>query len=57
MFSSVSGAIELGTGSHFEGIVLAKTAIALRTGASFEGRLLAQMAVTIDSATIVESAP
>ena len=57
VFWDVSGAIELGTGSHFEGIVLAKTAIALRTGASFKGRLLAQTAVTIDSATIVQSAP
>jgi hypothetical protein len=57
VFWDVSGAIELGTGSHFEGIVLAKTAIALRTGASFKGRLLAQTAVTIDSSTIVQSAP
>ena len=57
VFWNVSGAVELGTSSHFEGVVLAKTSIALRTGASFRGKLLAQTAVTIDSSTIVESAP
>jgi len=49
----VSGAVELGTTSHFEGIILCQTAINLRTGASVNGRLLAQSAVSIDSSTVV----
>ena len=55
VFWEVTGAVELGTGAHFEGVILAKTKVALRTGASFKGRLLAQTAVTIESSAIVES--
>jgi hypothetical protein len=43
----------LGTTSHFEGTILAKTAIHLRTGASMNGRALAQTAVTLDHAVVV----
>ena len=57
VFWEVSGAVDLGTSAHFEGVILAKTAVALHTGASFKGRLLAQTAVTIESSTIVQSAP
>lgn len=57
IFWQVSGAVELGTTSHFEGIVLAQTAIALRTGASISGRLFAQTAVSLDSSTVVHPAP
>ena len=57
VFWQVSGAVELGTTSHLEGIVLTKTAVALRTGASIKGRLLAQTAVTIDKSTVVQPAP
>ena len=51
------GQVRIGTGAHFEGIVLCQTAIILQTGASVTGRLLAQTAVTIDSGTVVEPAP
>lgn len=57
VFWQVAGAVELGTTSHCEGIVLTQTAITLRTGASVNGRLLAQTAVTIDGSTVVEPAP
>lgn len=47
IFWQVAGAVSLGTGSHFEGIILAKTNIAMTTGASIKGSLLAQTAVTL----------
>ena len=54
IFWQVAGLAEMGTTSHFEGIVLSQTSITLSTGASINGRLLAQTAVTIDSGTVVE---
>ena len=57
VFWQVAGAVDLGTTSHSEGIVLCKTAITLGTGASINGRLLAQTAVNIASSTVTEPAP
>ena len=53
----VAGAVDFGTASHAEGIVLSKTAIHMGTGASINGRLLAQTAVTLASTTVTEPAP
>ncbi|GAC1354572.1 MAG: hypothetical protein NVSMB47_07940 [Polyangiales bacterium] len=53
----VAGLVDLGTTSHFEGVVLCKTMINMQTGASINGRLLAQTAVTIDSSTVTEPTP
>ncbi len=47
IFWQASGAVTLGTTSHFEGNILGQTAINLQTGASINGRLLAQTAVTL----------
>jgi hypothetical protein len=47
IFWQTSGAVTLGTTSHFEGIILGQTGINLQTGASINGRLLAQTAVTL----------
>jgi hypothetical protein len=47
IFWQCSGAVTLGTTSHFEGIILGKTSINLQTGASINERLLAQTAVTL----------
>jgi Ice-binding-like len=47
IFWQVSGAVTLGTTSHFEGVILGQTGINLKTGASINGRLLAQTAVTL----------
>jgi hypothetical protein len=50
----VAGAVDFGSTSHAEGIVLCKTAIHMGTGASINGRLLAQTAVTLQSTTVTE---
>jgi len=57
VFWEVAGAVDLGTTSHFEGVILTQTMIALETGASINGRLLAQTAVTLEKSTVVEPAP
>ncbi|KAJ7274032.1 antifreeze protein [Mycena rebaudengoi] len=49
----VSGAVSVGAGAHFEGVILGKTSVAFLTGASLNGRILAQTAVTLQQATIV----
>lgn len=45
--------VAIGTGAHFEGIVLGGTNITLGTHASINGRLLAQTAVTLIMSTVV----
>jgi hypothetical protein len=45
--------VALGTGAHFEGIILGGTNITLGTNASINGRLLAQTAVTLIMSTVV----
>lgn len=57
VFWQVAGSVDLGTTSHFEGIVLCQTMINLRTGASIAGRLMAQTAVTLDTSTVTQPAP
>lgn len=52
IFWQTSGAVSLGTTSHFEGIILSQTGINLTTGATINGRLLAQTAVTLQKNTI-----
>jgi hypothetical protein len=54
VFWQVSGAVDIGTTAHLEGIVLSQTAIALKTGASINGRLFAQTAVSLEGSTVVE---
>ena len=54
IFWQVAGEVTLGTGSHFEGVVLTQTAITMNTGASVNGRLLAQTAINLDASTVVE---
>jgi len=53
IFWQVAGAVEIGVGAHFEGVILAQTNVAMLTGASMNGRLLAQTAVTLQSNTVV----
>ena len=52
VFWQVAGGVTLGTGGHFEGIVLSKTLIAVNTGTSVTGRLFAQTAVTLQMNTV-----
>ena len=46
--------VELGAGSHFEGIILAETSIFARTGASVNGRLLAAASINLDANTVTQ---
>jgi UDP-3-O-[3-hydroxymyristoyl] glucosamine N-acyltransferase len=57
VFWQVAGSVDLGTTSHFEGIVLCQTMINVRTGASITGRLMAHTAVTLDSSTVAQPTP
>ncbi len=52
VFWQVAGQVNIGTASHFEGIILSQTAIHMKTGSSINGRLLAQTAVTLESSTV-----
>jgi hypothetical protein len=52
IFWQTTGAVTLGTTSHFEGNILSQTGINLKTGASINGRMLAQTAVTLEMNTV-----
>lgn len=52
----VAGEVVLGTGSHFEGIILCETKITMNTGASMNGRLLSKTQVALDQATVTKPA-
>ena len=54
IFWQVAGQVTLGATSHFEGIILSKTAITLQTGASMKGRALAQTQVALDNNVITQ---
>lgn len=56
VFWAVADVVSIGTGAHFEGVILAQTSIALDTGATINGRLLAQTAVTLDQSTVTQPA-
>jgi len=52
VFWQVAMTVTVGTGAHFEGIILAKTAVTFMKGSSLNGRILSQTACVLDSATI-----
>eukprot|EP00580_Thalassiosira_gravida_P003216 CAMPEP_0201622038 /NCGR_PEP_ID=MMETSP0492-20130828/47186_1 /ASSEMBLY_ACC=CAM_ASM_000837 /TAXON_ID=420259 /ORGANISM="Thalassiosira gravida, Strain GMp14c1" /LENGTH=268 /DNA_ID=CAMNT_0048091611 /DNA_START=1196 /DNA_END=2002 /DNA_ORIENTATION=+ len=54
IFWQVSGKVEVGTGSHLEGILLVKTSVLFKTGSSLNGRILAQTACDLQEATITQ---
>lgn len=54
IFWQVAGTVNLGTTSHFEGIIMSKTSIILQTGASLNGRALAQTSVILDKNTVIQ---
>src|SRR5438067_147182 len=56
VFWQVAGQATLGATSHFEGIILCKTAITLQTGATMHGRALAQTQVALDNNAITQPA-
>jgi len=53
IFWQASETVAIGTGAHFEGIILGKTNISMGTKASINGRLMAQTAVTLIMNTVV----
>ena len=53
IFWQTSGAVTLGTTTHFEGNTVSKTGINMQTGATINGRMLAQTAVTLQMNTVV----
>ncbi len=53
LFWQASEFVSIGTGAHFEGILLVKTGIAVGANASINGRLLAQTAATLIKDTVV----
>jgi hypothetical protein len=57
VFWQVAGYASMGTGSHFEGIVMSQTQIILGTGASMNGRALAQSQIVLDKNVVAEPAP
>lgn len=52
IYWQVAGAVTLGAGSHFEGIILCQTGITLQTTASLNGRALSQSLVALDNNSI-----
>lgn len=57
IFWATFGATELGTTSHFEGVLLSQTSIAMKTGATINGRLFAGTAVTLEQNPVSQPAP
>jgi len=54
IFWQVAGEVTIGTTSHFEGIILSKTAITLQTNASMNGRAFGQSLVALDNNAIIQ---
>ena len=54
IYWQTSGAVTLGTTSHFEGIILSQTGINMKTGATMNGRMLAQTAVTLQMNAVTQ---
>jgi hypothetical protein len=54
IFWQIAGQATLSATSHFEGVILSKTAITLQTGATMNGRALAQTQVALQQATITQ---
>jgi hypothetical protein len=57
IFWQVSGAVNIGAGTVFKGVILGQTAITMATGSTIDGRLLAQSAVTLNTTTVTQPAP
>ncbi|MCR3906740.1 MAG: ice-binding family protein [Tenericutes bacterium] len=50
----VADTVAIGSGSHFEGTILAMTNISMGTNSSIDGNLYAQTEVTLDATTVVK---
>ena len=54
IFWQVSGTVNIGARTNFNGIILGQTSITLQTNASEVGRLLAQTAVILDKNAVTK---
>ncbi len=57
VFWQVAGRTTIGTGAHFEGVLLCKTDVTLQTGATMNGRVLSQTQVALQQATVTQPTP
>ncbi len=57
IFWATFGVTELGTTSHFEGVILSQTSVVMKTGATINGRLFAGTAVTLEQNPVTQPAP
>jgi len=53
IFWQVPGAVLIGAGATFQGILLAATSVTLNTGATLNGRILSQTAVALQKAIVI----
>lgn len=56
IFWQVAGNVAIGTGAHFEGILLCKTDVTLLTRATMNGRVLSQTAAVLQKAIVTKPA-
>lgn len=54
VFWQVAGSMTVGTSSHFEGIILCKTAVTFQTTSSLTGRIFSQTMVALDNNAITQ---
>jgi hypothetical protein len=54
IYWQIAGTVTLGTSSHFEGIILCKTAVTLQTTASMNGQIFSQTMVALDNNSVVK---
>ena len=54
IFWQVAGSVTVGTSSHFEGIIMCKTAVNFQTTSSLNGRIFSQTMVSLDNNAITQ---
>ncbi len=55
VYWQVAGRVTIGTNSHFEGVILAKTAVSLQTGATMLGQIYSQTMVSLDQNAVTQA--
>jgi hypothetical protein len=56
IYWQVAGYVSIGSGVHFEGTILSKTAVTMKTASSLNGKILSQENAALQMVTIVETA-
>lgn len=55
VFWVVAGAVDIGAGTQFKGVILTETAATFMTGSSLIGQIYAQSAVALQKTTVTHS--